>query len=187
MSEKIGTPQKKINKSEKAEKEMQKMQKIPDSKKEILVPKIENGINNLSASEREELKNNIEKEIQKISYYEFNNIVNKLNVSEPQSYKTYASLEGTSSEINNNENQDINTPLTIQNPQAQKIYGLLYTYHLLSNKAPLPELETMPVFFQKTFLRIKTKYLKEKYPQTRAMRNFNPGNLRTQGDLGKDK
>lgn len=169
--------------------------------------KIEDKIFSLSETDKEKLKTYSLKELSKVKTSEFNTLYNKLSLQIPSKIWTspselihpedLASLEKNKANPSENENIILQKkepiPSIIQSgaplltPNEQKIYGLLYCYHVLSSKTPILEKNPAIWALQVTFLKIKSDYLKNRYPQTRAMRNFNPWNLRTSGDLGKDK
>lgn len=83
--------------------------------------------------------------------------------------------------------RDLSFPSLNLTFEQYDLYKHLYQYHCLTNpsskKLPYPPLSDLYA----TFLDIKKAHFKKKYKQTRAMRNFNPGNIRIKGDRGQDK
>lgn len=73
----------------------------------------------------------------------------------------------------------------ILGPDEYDLYQTLSTYHKLVHKryTSTPLLSNL----QTTFMTLKQAHFKKKYKQTPAMRNLNPGNIKTEGDKGQDK
>ena len=155
----------------------------------IVAEKIEDKIFELSDIEKEKLKTYCLNDLKKVSITQFNSLYNKLIHQIPTKIQIPPSEVIKPNEANSqNQQEQYHTPEKIAAPKTdisslfqttlsteeQKIYGEIYIYHVLSSKTPL--LEKNPIIWklQGTFLKIKNEYLKTKYPQTRAMRNFNP-------------
>lgn len=172
----------------------------------ILTEKIEDKLINLPYWEKEKLKSYSLNELKKVSIKQFNQLYNKLTHKIPSQIWISPSEVINPQEIssqNKEEKSQIPEKLippkettelylqkqdsSILDPEEQRIYGELYIYHVLSSKAPLLEKNPTIWALQSTFLKVKNDYLKTKYQQTRAMRNFNPWNLKTNGDNGRDK
>ena len=180
----------------------QETSEIAKTNSTIIAEKIEDKIFELSDREKEKLKMYCLNDLKKVSIVQFNSLYNKLIHQIPTRIQIPPSEVIKPNEINTkNQQEQYHAPEKIAAPKTnissffqttlsteeQKIYGEIYIYHVLSSKTPLLEKTPMIWKLQETFLKIKNEYLRTKYPPTRAMRNFNPWNLKTNGDAGKDK
>lgn len=75
---------------------------------------------------------------------------------------------------------------TLLSPEEYNLYKTLCTYHVLTTPSVESQERSLPDLYT-SFIKLKNEYFPKKYGKSRAMRNLNPGNIKTKGDKGQDK